>query len=266
LGDFILGGTMKFIRYQLGSGESCYGWVLEDRVGQLDGTPLGEYRRLDLNIPLENVKLLPPVLPGKIIGVGRNYIEHAKEHNVEIPDTPLLFLKPPSSIIGPEEAIILPPQSHQVEHEGELAVVIGKEGRWIQPEKAHEYILGFTIGNDVTARDLQRKDGQWTRGKGFDTFCPLGPWIETDLDVSDTLITCRVNQGLRQMSSTKEMVFSVDQLIAYSSSIMTLFPGDVILTGTPAGVGPLQEGDIVEVKVEGIGLLRNHIKNSVKDL
>ncbi|OGN94228.1 MAG: 2-hydroxyhepta-2,4-diene-1,7-dioate isomerase, partial [Chloroflexi bacterium RBG_13_48_10] len=200
-----------------------------------------------------------PVLPGKIICVGRNYAEHVKETKAEIPTTPLLFLKPPSSVIGPTQTIFLPPQSQQVDHEAELAVVIGKRGRWIQPTDASDFIFGYTVGNDVTARDLQRRDGQWTRSKGFDTFCPLGPWIETEFDPTDTLITCHVNGELRQMASTRDMIFHVDQIIAFASSIMTLEPGDVIMTGTPAGISPLNPGDIVEVTIDGLGKLRNTV-------
>ena len=198
--------------------------------------------------------------PGKIIAVGRNYVDHAKERGVDVPEIPLIFFKPPSSVIGPEEAIILPPQSTRVDHESELAVVIGKAGRWIQADQAMNHVMGYTAANDVTARDLQQRDGQWTRGKGFDTFCPLGPWIETELDPSDTILRCRVNGEMRQMGSTREMVFTVQQLIAFISTVMTLEPGDVILTGTPAGIGPLVSGDVVEVEVEGIGVLRNPVK------
>jgi 2-keto-4-pentenoate hydratase/2-oxohepta-3-ene-1,7-dioic acid hydratase in catechol pathway len=176
-----------------------------------------------------------------------------------VPEIPLLFLKPISAVIGPGDNIVLPPQSKQVEHEGELAVVIGRTGRWIAAEEAREYIFGYTVADDVTARDLQRRDGQWTRGKGFDTFCPLGPWIETDLDPADVLVQTRVNGEMRQMASTREMMFSVEQLIAFISSVMTLEPGDVILTGTPAGIGPLKHGDVVEVTVEGIGSLSNPV-------
>jgi 2-keto-4-pentenoate hydratase/2-oxohepta-3-ene-1,7-dioic acid hydratase in catechol pathway len=254
---------MKFIRYQYKDLSPRYGWIYEDRVGPVEGEPFGEFRRLEVETPLSEVRLLPPVLPGKIICVGRNYVEHAREHDAEVPEWPLLFMKPPSSVIGPEDVIYLPPQSEQVEHEVELAVVIGKPGRWIQPDDAINHIFGYTLANDVTARDLQRKDGQWTRAKGFDTFCPIGPWIETDLDPSDVLLSCRVNGEMRQMSSTREMVFTVQQLIAYISSIMTLNPGDVILTGTPAGVGPLEDGDAVECSGEGIGLLINQIKKPV---
>jgi 2-keto-4-pentenoate hydratase/2-oxohepta-3-ene-1,7-dioic acid hydratase in catechol pathway len=177
---------------------------------------------------------------------------------------PVLCFKPPSSVVGPGQPVLLPPQSQRVEHEAELAVVIGKGGRWIAAEHAENHILGFTIANDVTARDLQRRDGQWTRAKGFDTFCPLGPWIETDLEIADVLITCRVNGEMRQMASTREMVFTIPQLIAFVSSVMTVDPGDVLLTGTPAGVGILAEGDSVEVDIEGIGVLVNPVKRDLR--
>ncbi len=250
---------MRFIRYQTGSDAPRYGWVYEDKIGPIEGAPFGEFRRLDAEIPMHMARLLAPVQPGKIICVGRNYAEHAREQNVEVPEIPLLFLKPPSAVIGPGESIVLPPQSRQVEHEGELAVVIGRKGRWIQAEEALEYVLGYTVANDVTARDLQRRDGQWTRGKGFDTFCPLGPWIETELDPADVLVQTRVNGEMRQMASTREMMFPVEQLIAFISSVMTLEPGDLILTGTPAGIGALQAGDEVEVTVEGVGSLVNPV-------
>jgi 2-keto-4-pentenoate hydratase/2-oxohepta-3-ene-1,7-dioic acid hydratase in catechol pathway len=253
---------MRFVRFSVGERPPQYGWIFQDKVGGVEGNLYGEYRRLEAGMPLERVHLHAPVLPGKIIAVGRNYVEHAKEQNVEVPDLPLIFLKPPSSVIGPNEKIILPPQSQRVEHEGELAVVIGKVGRWIPAEEAMEHIFGYTCANDVTARDLQRRDGQWTRGKGFDTFCPLGPWIETELDPVDALVSCRVNGEMRQMASTREMVFTIPQLIAFISSVMTLQPGDIILTGTPAGISPLSEGDSVEVSVEGIGELRNPVAKS----
>jgi 2-keto-4-pentenoate hydratase/2-oxohepta-3-ene-1,7-dioic acid hydratase in catechol pathway len=180
--------------------------------------------------------------------------------DAEVPEVPLLFLKPPSSVIGPGETIVLPPQSQKIEHEAELAVVIGKRGRWLDPENAKDFILGYTIANDVTARDLQRRDGQWTRGKGFDTFCPIGPWIETEFDPADAVVTCSVNGELRQMGSTRDMVFSVRQLVAYISSVMTLEPGDVILTGTPSGVGQLADGDHVRINIEGVGELHNNVR------
>ncbi|MCD4672170.1 MAG: fumarylacetoacetate hydrolase family protein [Anaerolineaceae bacterium] len=251
---------MRFIRYLDQNKQPAFGWVLEDKAGRLEGSPFSEYRRLEPEWNLDQVKLLAPVNPSKVICVGRNYASHAREHNVDVPELPLLFFKPPSAVIGSGHPIYIPPQSNRIEHEAELAVVIGKSGRWIPAEKAREHILGYTIGNDVTARDLQRSDKQWTRGKGFDTFCPLGPWIETNLDPADALITCRVNDEMRQMASTREMVYTIPQLIAYASSFMTLSPGDVILTGTPAGVGPLQAGDSIEIDIEGIGVLRNSVK------
>lgn len=250
---------MRFIRYTHGKDAPRFGWILEGNVGPLEGSPFSEYRRLEASLSQDKVRLLPPVEPSKIICVGRNYVAHAKEHDAEVPKIPLIFLKPPTSIIGQGDPIVLPPQSKQVEHEAELAVVIGKRGRWIPPENALEYVLGYTVANDVTARDLQRSDGQWTRGKGFDTFCPLGPWIETEFDPDDAMITCHVNGEMRQMASTRDMVFNVRQLIAFASSVMTLLPGDVLLTGTPAGVGPLQNGDVVEVTIEGIGKLSNPV-------
>ena len=250
---------MRFVRYLQGKEAPRYGWVYEDRVGPIEGDLFGDYRRLEADIPLSKVRLLAPVVPSKIIAVGRNYVEHAREHNVDVPEIPGIFLKPPSSVIGPGDTVILPPQSERVEHEGELAVVIGTQGRWIPAEKANDFIFGYTVSNDVTARDLQRKDLQWTRGKGFDTFCPLGPWIETELEAADVQLSCRVNGELRQSASTREMVFSIAQLIAFISAAMTLLPGDVILTGTPAGVGLLKPGDTLETVIEGIGSLVNPV-------
>lgn len=250
---------MRLIRYEMRGSAPRWGWIYQDQVGMIEGEPFGEFRRLEAQTPMNLVRLLAPVQPSKIICVGRNYAEHAKEQGFEPPELPMLFLKPPSSLISPGETIILPPQSSKVEHEGELAVVIGRGGRWIPAEDARKVILGYTVANDVTARDLQRKDGQWTRGKGFDTFCPVGPWIETELDPSDVLVQTRVNGEMRQMASTREMMFSVEQLIAFISSVMTLTPGDLILTGTPAGIGPLNDGDTVEVSVEGIGSLSNPV-------
>jgi 2-keto-4-pentenoate hydratase/2-oxohepta-3-ene-1,7-dioic acid hydratase in catechol pathway len=250
---------MRLIRYQAKKEPAQYGWVSNDKVGRIDGSPFGEFQRLEATFPIESVQLHAPIQPGKIICVGRNYSEHIKEQKAETPETPLLFLKPPSAVIGPIQTIILPPQSEQVDHEAELVVVIGKRGRWIQPSDAFSYIYGYTIGNDVTARDLQRRDGQWTRSKGFDTFCPLGPWVETEFDPTDAMISCHVNGELRQMASTHDMIFHVDQIIAFASSIMTLEPGDVIMTGTPAGISPLHPGDVVEVTIEGLGKLHNPV-------
>jgi 2-keto-4-pentenoate hydratase/2-oxohepta-3-ene-1,7-dioic acid hydratase in catechol pathway len=250
---------MRFIRYSVKHESPRFGWVLDDMVGQVEGSPYGEFRRIETNQSIESVQLHSPVIPSKVICVGRNYIAHAQEHDAEVPEVPLIFLKPPSSVIGPEQNIYLPPQSQQVEQEAELAVVIGKRGRRIHTSDVIDHILGYTIANDVTARDLQRSDGQWTRGKGFDTFCPIGPWIETEFDPADAMITCHVNGELRQMASTRDMVFQVNQLIAFASSFMTLNPGDVILTGTPAGVAPLHPGDMIEITIEGLGTLRNPV-------
>jgi 2-keto-4-pentenoate hydratase/2-oxohepta-3-ene-1,7-dioic acid hydratase in catechol pathway len=254
---------MRFIRFIDDDKKIRYGWVNKEEYGNIDGDIFGEFRRLETFRPLSKIELLSPVLPGKIVCVGRNYAEHAKEQGAEIPESPLLFLKPPSALIGQGAAIILPPQSNKVEHEAELVVVIGKIGRWIHAEEALSYVFGYTIGNDVTARDIQKKDAQWTRAKGFDTFCPVGPWIETDFDPSDALISCRVSGELRQMASTKEMIFTVPQIVSYISTVMTLNPGDLIFTGTPAGIGPLDEGDLVEVEIEGIGALQNPVSVKV---
>lgn len=252
---------MKILRFSTPELSPRFGWLHEDLIGELDGDPFDAYRRLDPEIPVNTVKLLVPVKPGKIICVGRNYEAHAKEHGNQVGDVPILFLKPGTSLVAPGDPIVLPPQSQQVQHEAELAVVIGKRGRWIQPEDAQDHIFGYTIANDVTARDLQRSDTQWTRGKGFDTFCPLGPWIETDFDPADALITCHVSDEMRQMASTRDMVFPISVLMVYISSIMTLEPGDVILTGTPAGVGDLESGDTVSITIEGLGSLTNPVIN-----
>ena len=252
---------MRIVRYELQEGRKPkYGWLLDDKVGEIGGNLYGRYRRNEAQTPLSEVKLLPPCEPSKIVCVGRNYVEHAKELGNEVPKVPLIFLKPPSSIIGNGEAILLPPQSAQVEHEAELVIVIGKRGKNVTAENARKYILGYTVGNDVTARDLQKTDGQWTRAKGFDTFCSFGPWIDTEFDPADAVITCRVNGQMRQMASTRDMVFNVGVLIAYISSVMTLEPGDLIFTGTPSGVGELKNGDKVEVEIEGLGRLSNPVR------
>jgi 2-keto-4-pentenoate hydratase/2-oxohepta-3-ene-1,7-dioic acid hydratase in catechol pathway len=251
---------MRIVRFQAQDEAPKYGWLLEDKVGGIEGDPFGKYRRRDAKIALADVKLLAPCVPSKIVCVGRNYVEHAKELGSDVPKIPLIFLKPPSSIISPGDTIILPPQSKQVEHEAELVVVVGKRGRNVTAEDAKKHIFGYTVGNDVTARDLQKLDGQWTRAKGFDTFCAFGPWIDTDFNIADALITCKVNGQPRQMASTRDMVFSVPTLVAYISSVMTLEPGDLIFTGTPAGVGALEDGSEVVVEIEGLGVLRNPVK------
>ena len=253
---------MRIVRYEYKKEAATYGWMLEEKVGPIKGNIFEEYRREEAKIPVASVRLLAPIQPSKIICIGRNYAEHAKEHEVEVPKVPLLFLKPPSSIADPGQAILLPPQSLQVEHEAELVVVIGKRTRNVTVERAQDTIFGYTVGNDVTARDLQRSDGQWTRAKGFDTFCPFGPWVDTEFDPSDAIITCRVSGQPRQMASTRDMVFNVSMLIAFISSVMTLEPGDLIFTGTPAGVSPLKDGDDVEVEIEGLGKLSNPVRKA----
>jgi len=250
---------MRIVRFQTSKSSPRFGWLLEGKIGLIEGNIFGEYRRQEATLPLEEACLLAPIQPSKIICVGRNYVEHAKEHNAEVPKIPLIFMKPPSAIINPGDTIILPPQSQQVEHEAELVAVIGKRGRSIPAEEASAYILGYTIGNDVTARDLQRSDGQWTRAKGFDTFCPFGPWIDTEFDPYDAVISCRVNGQMRQMGSTRDMVFNVPTLVAFISSVMTLEAGDLIFTGTPAGVSPLKPGDIVDIEIENLGKLSNPV-------
>lgn len=197
--------------------------------------------------------------PGKIVAVGRNYAAHAREHGAEVPAEPLLFLKPPSAVIGDGDAIVLPPQSERVEHEGELVAIIGRRLRDASAADALAAIQGYTCGNDVTARDLQQRDAQWTRAKGFDTFCPLGPSVVAGLDPGDLELVTRVNGEVRQRASTADLVHPVGELVAYISSVMTLEPGDAVFTGTPAGVGPLRPGDVVEVEIAGIGTLRNPV-------
>jgi 2-keto-4-pentenoate hydratase/2-oxohepta-3-ene-1,7-dioic acid hydratase in catechol pathway len=250
---------MRLIRFQYKNEAPVFGWILDDRVGKIEGDPFGNYRRMEADIPLNEVRLLAPVQPSKIICVGLNYAAHAKEQGAELPKLPLLFLKPPSAIINPGETILLPPQSTRVDHEAELVAVVGKRGRHITAESAQDHIYGYTVGNDVTARDLQKMDGQWTRGKGFDTFCPFGPWIDTEFDASDALITCKVSGQPRQMGSTRDLIFNVDALVAFISSVMTLELGDLIFTGTPAGIGPLVAGDEVVIEIEGLGKLSNPV-------
>ncbi|HUP50269.1 MAG TPA: fumarylacetoacetate hydrolase family protein [Thermoanaerobaculia bacterium] len=201
--------------------------------------------------------LLPPAQPTKIVCVGRNYADHARELGNEPPPEPILFLKPPSSLLAPNGVIVRPPQSQRVDFEGELAIVVGKPARHVTAGEWRDYAAGLTCANDVTARDLQKKDVQFTRGKGFDTFCPLGPCLATALDPAALRITTRVNGQTRQNGNTRDMIFSCGELFEFISGVMTLLPGDVILTGTPAGVGPLEEGDLVEVEIEGVGTLRN---------
>ncbi|MGZ4125619.1 MAG: fumarylacetoacetate hydrolase family protein [Actinomycetota bacterium] len=211
-------------------------------------------------VPLDDVRLLAPVLPSKVVCVGKNYAAHAAEFGGEVPEEPLIFLKPSTSVIGPGDTIPLPSISRRVDYEGELAVVIGRLARSVRAEEAFRYILGYTCANDVTLRDLQKKDGQWTRAKGFDGSCPLGPWIATDVDPNDAPIETRVNGEVRQSATTADLIFGVATVIEYVTTFMTLLPGDVLLTGTPEGVGKLEPGDRVEVEVDGVGVLANPVE------
>ena len=211
------------------------------------------------SLDLDRLDLMAPVRPGKIVAVGRNYADHAKELGNAPPPEPIIFLKPPSALLDPEATIVRPPASQRVDFEGELVIVIGKRARNVPAAQWRDVVLGFTCANDVTARDLQKRDVQFTRGKSFDTFCPLGPCIETDLDPADLQLSTRVNGQARQHESTSKMIFGCGFLVEFISTIMTLDPGDIILTGTPAGVGPLQSGDVVEVEIAGIGTLRNRV-------
>jgi 2-keto-4-pentenoate hydratase/2-oxohepta-3-ene-1,7-dioic acid hydratase in catechol pathway len=253
---------MRLVRFRHGT-RLATGSVEGAFVRPLKGTFFEEPVPTGEEIPLEDVRLLAPVLPSKVVCVGKNYVEHAQEMGGEVPEEPVIFLKPSTSVIGPDDPIPYPPGSSRVDHEAELGVVIGRLARRVQVEDAGRVILGFTCGNDVTARDLQLKDGQWTRAKGFDGFCPLGPWIETELDPSDLAVECRVNGDPRQASRTSQLQFGPNTLVEFVTAVMTLLPGDVILTGTPAGVGPVAVGDRVEVEIEGIGVLENPVIDGV---
>lgn len=250
---------MRFVRFAIGS---TIGYGLHEDDGSIraiSSTPFLPWEPTDERFDVTQVRVLAPVLPSKVVAVGLNYRAHADETNMPLPEEPMLFIKPSTSVVGPEETIYLPAQSSRVDHEGELAVVIGKAARNVSDVAAAEAILGYTCANDVTARDLQAKDVQFTRAKGFDTFCPLGPHVVTGLDPSNLELTCRVNGEVRQKSSTSDLVFAPAALVAFVSSVMTLLPGDVILTGTPAGISPLHDGDVVEVEISGIGVLRNPV-------
>lgn len=249
---------MRIVRYQSGDG-ATYGMIEDDAVYALHGDVFGPCNVGRRVASLEDVRVLAPCVPSKILAVGRNYIEHAQETQNDVPEEPLLFIKPPTTVIAHLDPIVYPVLSQRVDHEGELAVIIGRRCRSVEPAQAKDYIFGYTCANDVTARDLQRKDGQWTRGKGFDTFLPLGPYIQTDFHWANASLQTRLNGQVRQNGQLKDMVFKVDFLISFVSQVMTLLPGDVLLTGTPAGIGPMQPGDVVEVEISGIGTLRNHV-------
>ena len=233
----------------------------ESLITALAGDPLYVgLQPTDEQVRLADARLLSPVLPrSKVVGIGRNYAAHAAEMGGEVPDEPLMFLKPNTSVVGPGDPVFYPHQTDELHYEGELAVVIGRICRDVPREKYADVVHGYTIGNDVTARDLQRKDGQFTRAKGFDSFCPLGPWVETELDVSDLRVQTFLNGEVKQDGRTSDLIFDVPSLIAHVTSVMTLLPGDVILTGTPEGVGPMNAGDEVEVSIQGIGNLTNKV-------
>lgn len=250
---------MKFLRFKSGKTKTC-GILNGEIVHPTSGTPFGNFKILDKQHTLSELELLAPVDPSKIIAVGLNYIDHANELKMPVPDEPILFMKPPSSVLSPEGEIIYPEMCKQVDYEAELAVVIKNRAKNLSPKEAKEHILGYTCANDVTARDLQKKDGQWTRAKSFDTFSPLGPYIISDINPDNLKIELLLNGLIRQSSTTANMIFNVYQLLSFISKVMTLLPGDVVMTGTPAGVGPLQIGDTVEVRIEGIGSLINYVK------
>lgn len=251
---------MRIARFTTGE-DPAYGLVdgAGEKIAEITGDPL--YQRIELTGAthlVADVRLLAPVIPrSKVIGIGKNYADHAAEMGGEAPAEPMMFLVPNTAVVGPGEPVVLPPQTSEVHYEGELAVVIGRLCKDIEPEEAAKVVFGYTCANDVTARDLQRSDGQWARAKGFDTFCPLGPWIETDLDPGALAITTRRDGEVVQDGTTADMVHGVATLISHASKAFTLLPGDVILTGTPAGVGPVEAGQRVEVEVEGIGVLAN---------
>ena len=233
-------------------------------IAELQGHPFGvgtdSVRYTGQSYPVADVRLLAPVLPTKVVAIGKNYADHAREMGGEPPDEPVIFLKPSTSVIGPGDPVARPVKlSERVDFEGELAVVIGRLCRDVPPERVSEVIFGYTCANDVTARDLQAKDGQWTRAKGFDTFCPLGPWIETGLDPADLELTTTVNGEVKQHARTSQLLHDVTAVVCYVTSVMTLLPGDILLTGTPAGIGPLVHGDRVSVAIQGIGALTNPV-------
>jgi 2-keto-4-pentenoate hydratase/2-oxohepta-3-ene-1,7-dioic acid hydratase in catechol pathway len=260
---------VRIVRFASSQGMSFGVLDGDGHVAQIEGHPFGQISFTGARYAQADVRLLSPILPSKVVCVGKNYAEHVKEMNTgDAPKEPLLFLKPSTSVIGPGDAIRIPPGSTNVHHEVELAVVIGARGaRNVTPEQALASVFGYTIGNDVTERDMQKSDGQWTRAKGFDSFCPLGPWIETDLaglgkDPADLEITCTVDGEPRQAGRTSQLLFDIPTLISYASQVMTLLPGDVLLTGTPSGVGPIAAGQRVECTVEGLGTLANPVSDA----
>jgi len=251
---------MKFIRFLI-NGKEKNGIVIEEdhTVREIKGDFFDQYEILGNQYSLLEIKYLPPCMPSKIIALGLNYFDHAEEFKLKIPEEPLIFLKPSTAVIGHKENIIYPKMTERLDYEAELGVIIKNKVKNIKPKEVYENILGYTCFNDVTARDLQKKDGQWTRAKSFDTFAPLGPYLVTDLEPNNLEIKLRQNGKVKQHSSTSKMIFKIEETVSFISQIMTLNPGDVIVTGTPSGVGELQVGDVVEVEIEGIGTLTNYI-------
>jgi 2-keto-4-pentenoate hydratase/2-oxohepta-3-ene-1,7-dioic acid hydratase in catechol pathway len=249
---------MRIVRYSH-DGQMSFGVLEGETIAAITPHPFAPFEYSGERLAPDEVRLLAPVLPTKVVAVGKNYADHAKEMGDDVPEEPIIFLKPSTSVVGPGDPIIYPAGVDRVDFEGELAVIVGKMARRLDEANALQVVLGFTCANDVTARNLQASDGQWTRAKGFDTFCPLGPWIETDLDSSDLAVRTLVNDEQRQSSRTSMLVTSVARLLTFISEVMTLLPGDVILTGTPAGIGPLTPGDRVAVEIEGIGVLTNRV-------
>ena len=256
---------MKILRFVINRAIK-YGVLEGGRVKVMQGTPYsyfgkpgGSLRLAESTYKLEEVRLLAPCLPSKIVALGLNYRSHAEETKLQIPSVPLIFLKPSTAVIGPEDKIVYPKVSKRVDYEGELAIVIGRKAKAVDEARAREYILGYTCLNDVSARYEQRDDGQWTRAKSYDTIAPIGPYIETDTSPNDLKLETYLNGELRQSTRTSDLIFPVDMLVSFISSVMTLLPGDVIATGTPSGIGRMKPGDVVEVKIEGIGTLRNYV-------
>ena len=249
---------MKLLRYS--DNDKIENGIFENNViKKIKGDFFSEFQVTETEIDPSSIKLLPPTMPTKIVAVGLNYRDHANELKMEIPNNPIIFIKPASTVIGPEDPIIYPDTSNQVDYEAELGIVIGKRAKNVEKDEAKEYILGYTVFNDVTARDLQKKDTQWTRSKSYDTFAPMGPMIETSINPFDLPISLKLNGITKQNSSTKNMIFDCYELLEFISEIMPLEPGDIIATGTPPGVGPMNRGDTVEAKIEGIGVLKNYV-------